>query len=310
MKKTVEVTVGNRTLTLSNLDKVFYAETGFTKGEMIQYYTDIAPVLIPHLAERPLTLKRYPDGAGGMFFYEKNCPAHAPKWLHTCAVWSEGNQREMHYCVVDDLPSLVWAANLATIELHTSLSKGKKIERPTMVAFDLDPGAPANMVDCCRVGLLLKEIFTRLGLQSFPKTSGSKGLQIYVPLNTPSATYDETKNFAHALAMKLEAEFPDRVVSMMKKTLRTGKIFVDWSQNDVHKTTVCVYSMRAKERPTVSTPVTWEEVKKTFDNGDPKLLEFDASAVVRRVAKKGDLFEPVLKLKQKLPRIEAPVGKG
>jgi bifunctional non-homologous end joining protein LigD len=304
MKKTVEVTVDNRKLTLSNLDKVFYPATGFTKGQVIQYYTDISAALLPHLKDRALTLKRYPNGAGGMFFYEKNCPSFRPKWVHTIPVWSEGNQRDVNFCIVDDLPALVWAANLATLELHTSLARTKDVTRPTMVAFDLDPGPPANIIDCCRVGLWLRDIFEHLGIQSFPKTSGSKGLQVYVPLNANGVSHDETKQFAHALAMRLEAEFPERVVSNMKKSLRTGKVFVDWSQNDFHKTTVCVYSLRAKERPFVSTPVTWDEVKRAFHDGDESLLQFEADAVLARVKKKGDLFEPVLKLKQKLPKVE------
>lgn len=302
MKKVVEVDVGGKHLSLSNLEKIFYADSGFTKGEVIQYYTDIAPALLPHMKNRMLTLKRYPDGAGGMFFYEKNCPPHRPDWVHTVPVWSEGNQRNVNFCIVDDLPSLVWAANLAALELHTSLAKSNNVDKPTILAFDLDPGAPANIIDCARVGLWLRDFFKKLGLQCFPKTSGSKGLQVYVPLNT-AVTYDDTKPFAHTLAQRLEQEHPDHVLSNMKKSLRTGKIFVDWSQNDRHKTTVCVYSLRAKDRPTVSTPVTWSEVEKAFNAEDPALLEFDAHEVVARVAKKGDLFEPVLTLKQKLPKL-------
>jgi bifunctional non-homologous end joining protein LigD len=220
--------------------------------------------------------------------------------VKTAPVWSEGNNRWMHYCLIEDLPTLVWAANLADLELHTSLALAKEILKPTMVVFDLDPGPPADIVQCCQVGMWLRELFDRMGLESFPKTSGSKGLQVYVPLNTPTS-YDQTKPFANALARLLEDQHPKEVVSDMKKSLRTGKVFVDWSQNDDHKTTICVYSLRAKERPTVSTPVTWEEVEKCLARKDPKLLVFEASQVVERVAKLGDLFEPVLKLKQKLP---------
>jgi bifunctional non-homologous end joining protein LigD len=294
------VEIEGKQLSLSNLNKVLYPEVKFTKAQVIDYFVRIAPVLLPHLNGRPLTMKRYPEGVNGMHFYEKNCPSHRPEWVKTAPVWSEGNNRWMHYCLIEDLPSLVWAANLADLELHTSLSLAKEILRPTMVVFDLDPGPPADIVQCCQVGMWLREVFERMGLQSFPKTSGSKGLQVYVPLNTPTS-YDQTKPFANALARLLEDQHPREVVSDMKKSLRTGKVFVDWSQNDDHKTTICVYSLRAKERPTVSTPVTWEEVEKCLARKDPKLLVFEAAQVVERSEKLGDLFDPVLKLKQKLP---------
>ena len=297
-----EVEIEGKKLSLSNLDKVLYPAAGFTKAQVIDYFVRIAPALLPHLKGRPLTLKRYPNGVDGMHFYEKNCPAHRPPWVKTAPVWSEGNDRWMDYCVVEDVATLVWLANLADLELHTSLSLAKEILRPTMMVFDLDPGAPADIVQCCQVGLWLKEIFDHLKLESFPKTSGSKGLQVYVPLNTP-ATYDDTKPFAHALARLLEDQHPGQVVSDMKKSLRTGKVFVDWSQNDDHKTTICVYSLRAKERPMVSTPVTWDEVKKCLSKKDPQLLAFDSEAALKRYEKSGDIFEPVLKLKQKLPTL-------
>jgi len=302
------VDIQGRRLELSNLEKVLYGAAGFTKGQVIDYYVRIGPVLLPHLKDRPLTMKRYPGGVSDQFFYEKNCPKHRPDWVQTAPIWSEGNDRYMDYCLVQDLPTLVWAANLAALELHTSLSLGKDILSPTMIVFDLDPGPPADIVLCCQVGLWVKEIFDHFGLQSFPKTSGSKGLQVYVPLNTPTS-YDQTKPFAHALARHLEQEHPDLIVSDMKKTLRTGKIFVDWSQNDDHKTTVCVYSLRAKDRPTASTPVTWDEVRQTLKKKDPKLLTFEAEAVVKRSEDLGDLFAPVLKLKQKLPHVEALPGR-
>jgi len=252
-------------------------------------------------------MKRYPNGVNGMFFYEKNCPAHRPEWVKTARVWSEGNKRWMDYCVFEDLATLVWAANLADLELHTSLSLGKEILRPSFLVFDLDPGAPANIVQCCHVGLWVRDIFANLKLQSYAKTSGSKGLQIYVPLNT-AVTYDQTKSFAHEVARMLERQHPQLVVSDMKKSLRTGKVLVDWSQNDDHKTTVCVYSLRAKEQPTASTPVKWEEVEDCLEKGDPKLLVFEAGKVLERAKKFGDLFAPVLKLKQKMPPLEALQG--
>ena len=302
MPKDTVVEIQGRHLKLSNLDKVLYPDVGFTKGQVIDYYVRIAPVLLPHLMGRPLTMKRYPNGVSGMFFYEKNCPSHRPEWVKTVKVWSEGNNRWMDYCLMEDLPTLVWAANLADLELHTSLSLGKNILQPTFLVFDLDPGAPANIVQCCQVSVWLRDIFSELGLQCFAKTSGSKGLQVYVPLNS-TVTYDQTKPFAHEMARLLERQHPELVVSDMKKALRTGKILVDWSQNDDHKTTVCVYSLRAKERPTASTPVKWSEVENCLKKGDPTLLAFDSDAVLARADKHGDLFEPVLKLKQKMPAL-------
>jgi len=297
-KQTIEV--DGRQLSLSNLDKVLYPVAKFTKGQVIDYYARIAPVLLPHFKGRALTLKRYPEGVDHEYFYEKNAPKHRPDWVQTTPVWSEGNNRTVNYVLLNDLPTLIWVANLASIELHPSLSLAKDIECPTMIVFDLDPGPPATIVQCAQVGLWLREIFEHFGLQCFAKTSGSKGMQIYVPLHTPTS-YEITKPFAHALARLLEQEHPDLVVSDMKKSLRTGKVLVDWSQNDRHKTTIGVYSLRAREHPTVSTPVKWEEVEKTLKKKDPNLLVFEASDVLDRVKKMGDLFAPVLTLKQKLP---------
>jgi len=302
-KNATVVDIEGRRVELSNLDKVLYPATGFTKGQIIDYYVRIAPVLLPHLEGRPLTLKRYPNGVAGMHFYEKNCPSHRPSWVQTARIWSAGNNRWMDYCTVQDLASLVWCANLACIELHTSLSRGNDPLRPTMMVFDLDPGAPAGIVECCHVALRIREVLSSLGVESFPKTSGSKGLQLYVPLNTP-VSYDETKPFAHELARMLERRQPELVISEMKKILRSGKVFVDWSQNDDHKTTICVYSLRAKDRPTVSTPLEWQEVERCSRKGDPELLVFTSEQVLARVEKRGDLFNSVLKLKQKLPRLE------
>ena len=298
------VDVQGRRLSLTNLDKVLYPATGFTKGQVIDYYVRIAPVLVPHLTNRPLTMKRYPGGVNEEFFFEKNAPKHRPDWVNTAPIWSDANHRTIHYILANDLSTLVWIANLASIELHPSLAFGSKIETPTMIVFDLDPGPPANIIDCARVGLWVREIFEHFGLKSFPKTSGSKGLQVYVPLNTPT-TYEETKSFAHAIARLLEDEHRDLVVSDMKKALRTNKVFVDWSQNDEHKTTIAVYSMRAREHPTVSTPVAWEEVEHALKKKDAQKLAFEAKDVLARVEKMGDLFEPVLKLKQKLPQMPA-----
>lgn len=293
--------ISGRQVPVSKLDKIFYPSVGFTKGQVIDYYIRISPVLLPHLKDRPLTLKRYPDGVAGGFFYEKRCPPYRPDWVKTAPVWSDRNEEEIHFCLANDLPSVVWAANLGDLELHTFLARADDLERPTMMVFDLDPGLPADILSCARVALLLREKLEAFELKSFPKTSGSKGLQIYVPLNT-SVTYDETKTLSHRLAEELEREHPDLIVSKMGKSLRTGKVFVDWSQNDRHKTTVCAYSLRAKEKPTVSTPVEWDEVKGALKKKDATLLSFISDDVLERVEKRGDLFEPILKLKQKLPK--------
>jgi bifunctional non-homologous end joining protein LigD len=301
------VEVQGRKLKLTNLDKVLYPAAGFTKGQVVDYYVRIAPVLVPHLAGRPLTMKRYPEGVDHEYFFEKNAPMHRPDWVKTAPVWSEGNHRTIHFILANDLPTLTWIANLASIELHPSLSLASDIAAPTMIVFDLDPGPPANIVQCAQVGLWVRAIFDHFGLQSFPKTSGSKGLQIYIPLNTvplnTKTSYEQTKSFAHAIARLLEQEHPDLVVSDMKKAVRTNKIFVDWSQNDQHKTTISVYSLRARERPTVSTPVTWDEVEQALKKKDAARLVFEAKDVLARVEKMGNLFEPVQKLKQKLPQL-------
>ena len=295
------VEIAGKHLSLTNLDKVLYPKTGFTKGQVIDYYARIAPVLVPHFKDHPCTLKRYPNGVDAQFFFEKNATQHRPDWVKTTPVWSEGNQRTVNYILLNDLPTLVWLANLAAIELHPSLSLAKDLSCPRSLVFDLDPGAPADIVQCCQVGVWLKEIFDHFKLQSFPKTSGSKGLQIYVPLNVKT-NYDQTKTFALALAHLLEDEHR-LVVSDMKKALRTGKVLVDWSQSDEHKTTVGVYSLRAREHPTVSTPVTWEEVERCLKKKDAELLIFEAEQVLKRVEKLGDLFAPLETLKQKLPKL-------
>jgi bifunctional non-homologous end joining protein LigD len=289
----LEVELDGRRLRLSNLDKVLYPKAGFTKGDLIDFYARVSPVLLPHLHGRPLTLKRYPDGVESQYFYEKQSPSHRPEWVAT------GKIGGIDYTLAQDRATLVWLANLADIELHTSLSLAAAIERPTMMVFDLDPGPPAGMVECCHVALWLRAIFEPLGLEAFPKTSGSKGLQVYVPLNTADVTYDHTKPFARAVAELVEKQHPELVVSRMSKELRPGKVLIDWSQNDAHKTTVCVYSLRAKERPTVSTPVAWEEVEACSEPAD---LSFEQDEVLARVGRDGDLFAPVLTLTQELPR--------
>jgi bifunctional non-homologous end joining protein LigD len=295
------LTVGKKRVDLSNLQKVLYPEAGFTKGQVVDYYLRIAPYILPHLKNRPLTLKRYPNGVDQMFFYEKRCPVHRPSWVTTGKVWSEGNNDYINYCVVNDAATIVWLANLATLEMHTLLSRLPKVETPTSMVFDLDPGPPAGILDSIRIGLLMRDLLSRVGLQSFAKTSGSKGLHLWVPLNTP-VTFDQTKHFAHAIALLMEREHPKEAISSMSKAQRKGKVFIDWSQNDDHKTTACVYSLRAKPQPTVSTPVTWDELESALKKRDPARATFTSDQTLKRVEKLGDLFAPVLKLKQKVPK--------
>src|SRR5437762_3554924 len=293
--------IGRRVLKLSNLEKVLYPAADFTKGDVIHYYLRIARTVLPHLKGRPLTLKRYPNGVDGMHFYEKRCPSHKPDWITTSKVSSNKHGGWINYCIADDVTALVWIANLASLELHPLLSRTPHIDRPTMMVFDFDPGAPAGVLDAVKIALRVRDMLAELGLKSFPKTSGGKGIHLAVPLNTP-VTFDDTKNFSRAIAQLLERQDPDHVISRMSKALRPGKIFVDWSQNDEHKTTACVYSLRAKQRPTVSTPVTWKEMESALSKDDPDALTFETNDVLDRVARLGDLFEPVLKLKQRLPK--------
>jgi bifunctional non-homologous end joining protein LigD len=292
----VSVEVEGRELSLSNLDKVMFPAVGFTKGQVIDYYTRIAPALLPHLRDRPLTLKRYPNGVEGGHFYEKQCPSHRPDWVRSEPVVL--SSKTIDFCICGDLPTLVWLANLADLELHPSLSKSPEVERPTLMAFDLDPGPGTGLAECCEVALILREALEQLGLECFAKTSGSKGIQVYVPLNVDDVDYDNgTKRLSNALARHLESQNPKLIVSSQRKELRKSKVLIDWSQNDEHKTTVSVYSIRARERPTVSTPLAWDEV----EQGDADALVFDTEDVLARVEEHGDLFAPVATLEQRLP---------
>ena len=310
--ESVEVELEGRRLRLSNLDKVLYPEVGFTKGQVIDYYVRVSAVLLPHLQGRPLTLKRYPNGVDAGFFYEKQCPRHRPDWVQTVSIPSERTRgKEVNYCMAEDLPTLAWLANLAAVELHPLLARAggpdgpasaEAVGRPTMVAFDLDPGPPADVVTCAEVACWLREVLDELGLASFPKTSGSKGLQVYVPLNTPH-TYDDTKPFAHAVARLLEKRHPDHALEKMDKALRKGKVLIDWSQNHITKTTVSVYSLRARPEPTVSTPLTWDEVERGRQPDGAGRLRFVAGDVLERLDRSGDLFAPVLELEQRLPKV-------
>ncbi len=299
MPKNATLEVEGKQVPVTNLDKVYYPKAKFTKGEMLAYYIKIAPVLLPHLEGRPLTMKRYPNGVEAPFFYEKQCPRPKPPFVETCRVARHHKPGDIQFCLVNNLPTLVWAANLGDLELHTFLSKAPNVHKPTEIVFDLDPGPPANAVQCAQVALWLREMFSNLGLEVFIKSSGSKGMQAYIPLNMP-ITYAETTPFAKSVALALEKAHPELVVSDMKKDLRHGKVLVDWSQNSETKTTVCVYSLRAKDKPFVSMPLEWEEVEECLRKKDASLVFFEAADALKRVEEKGDLFAPVLTLKQDL----------
>ena len=292
------VEIDGRQLKLSNLDKVLYPEAGFTKGEVIHYYTRIAEAMLPHVGDRGVTLRRFPNGVDQQSFFEKRCPSHRPDWIPTY-LGPGDRDGDIGYCALDSRPALVWSANMAALEIHAPMARGADIETPTIVVFDLDPGAPADIHDCCEVALLIRETLDAIGLQVWPKTSGSKGLQLYLPVNTPGLTHEGASNFALAVAQALEKHHGDRVLSNMNKALRGGKVFIDWSQNSRHKTTVAPYSLRARPAPTVSTPVTWDEVEACAD-GDADLV-FEAGDVLDRVEADGDLFADVLTVAQPLP---------
>ena len=293
----VSVTVEGRHLSLSNLDKVLYPSVGFTKGEVINYYTRIAPVMLAHTVDRCVTMKRFPDGVDAESFFNKRCPDHRPDWVGVARGPGGQTDGPIDYCLVDSQASVVWAANLAALELHLPMARASDLDTPTMVVFDLDPGDGTAMKECAEIGLALGQVLDAVGLVGFPKTSGSKGLQIYVPLNTP-ATHRQAADFAHAVGQLLTRQQPKRVLVNMNKAERRNKIFVDWSQNAHFKTTIGVYSLRAKQTPTVSTPVTWAEVT---DAASGMPLTFTAGDVLDRVSDLGDLFAPTLKLQQSLP---------
>lgn len=291
--------IEGRDVAVSSLDKIFYPKTGFLKANVLDYYQQIAPVLLPHLKGRSVTLKRYPDGVEGNFFYEKQCPSHAPPWIKTNKV-KRSDGTDIDYCRLDDLPSLIWAANIANLEIHPFQHRAAAPTRPTALVFDLDPGPPADILQCAQVAIWIRDLLQRLGLASFVKTSGSKGLQLVVPLNTRTS-YARTKPLAKGIAAALATQFPDSVTDDMKIAVRRGRVFIDWSQNDDHKTTVSVYSLRAREVPSVSTPLTWEELESALRKKSAQRLVFLTKEVLKRVSRDGDLFAPVLTLKQNLP---------
>jgi len=303
--ETRQVEVEGKELRLTNLDKVLYPETGLTKGEMVDYYARVAPAIVPHLSGRAVTLRRFPEGVDDLdaAFFEKRCPKHRPKWVKTARVQAGPNAGKIDFCVCDSLPTLIWMAQLAAIELHPSLSLSRAPKRPTVLAFDLDPGPPADIVDCSRVALQLRDLLAQLDLECFAKTSGSKGMQLYVPLNTKTS-YEQTRPFGQALAQIVAKQNPDDVLAKMgKKTDRSGKVLIDWYQNNERKTTIAVYSLRARNHPTCSTPVTWEEVEKAANSGKGDHLVFETTDVLKRLDDHGDLFAPVLELEQELPEL-------
>jgi bifunctional non-homologous end joining protein LigD len=281
---------------LSSADRVLFPDDGITKGDLFDYYGRVADAILPHLRDRLLHMHRYPEGVEGPRFWQKACPEHRPEWVPTAPVWSDEKQADIEYCVANELASVLWAVNIGSIELHTSLHKAQELHRPTVLAFDLDPGPGAGLLECCEVALRLRDLLDGAGLESFPKTSGSKGLQVYVPVNGGDVTYEVTKPLSRRIAELLESETPDQVVAKMARNLRAGKVLVDWSQNTEHKSMVCAYSVRAKERPTVSTPITWAEV----ETGDEQSLAFEINDVLERVAEHGDLFAAVLTKRQPL----------
>jgi bifunctional non-homologous end joining protein LigD len=291
------VEIDGRRLKVSNLDKVLYPATGFTKAEVIDFYVRVAPVMLPHIADRGVTLRRYPNGVDAPSFFEKRCPSHRPEWVGTFPGPGDRNGT-IGYCAIDSTAALAWSANLAALEIHAPMARGADVDEPTMCVFDLDPGAPADIHSCAEVALDIRAVLDDLaGLECLPKTSGSKGMQLYVPLNRPH-THEHCSSFAQAVAQVLEKHHGDRVTSVMAKAVRPGKVFIDWSQNSRHKTTVAVYSLRARPHPTVSTPVTWDEVEAAA-GGAP--LSFEAGDVLARVEEHGDLFASARTLEQTLP---------
>ena len=293
----LESVIDGQRLMLSNLDKVLYPAAAFTKAEVIDYYVRIAAAMLPHVGDRGVTLRRYPNGVDGKSFFEKRCPSHRPAWVPV-ALGPGDHNGTIGYCRLDSVGALAWAANLAALEIHAPMARCGDIERPTMIVFDLDPGEPATIIECCAVALQIREVLDLLGLVAFPKTSGSKGMQLYLPVNDDELTHDRAGTFALAVAQLLERRNPREITSNMAKAERPGRIFIDWSQNSRHKTTIAPYSLRARPRPTVSTPLTWEEVEA---GAEGTALSFLAGDVLERVAVHGDLFAPALLLRQTLP---------
>jgi len=289
-------------LPLSNLEKDLYPSYGFTKANILEYYRGIAPFILPHLKDRALTLKRYPEGVEQDFFFEKRCPMHRPAWVKTAEVPQDDGDK-IRFCLVNDLETLIWVENLASLELHVPLARAGSPWTPDSMVFDLDPGDPANILDCARVALILRDLLSRMGLASYIKTSGQKGLHVFVPLNRKDTTFEDTKTFSKAVAGIMQKHYPALVTAKMAKQERIGKVFINWSQNDASKTMICVYSLRAREKPFVSFPVEWKELEDLAGLGDPERLQVVHSEAVRRTEEKGDLFRDVLVKEQKLPHL-------
>jgi bifunctional non-homologous end joining protein LigD len=296
------VEIAGRRLSLSNLEKDLYPSCGFTKAQVLEYYSRMAVFILPHLHNRALTLKRYPDGVEQSFFFEKRCPSHRPAWAQTAEVRGDDGER-MTACLVNDLATLIWVANLASLELHVPLARAGSPETPDAVVFDLDPGDPADILDCARVALILRDLFSRLGLESWVKTSGLKGLHVYVPLHRREATFEMTKQFSRAVAVTMQKHYPDLVTAKMAKESRRGRVFINWSQNDAAKTMICVYSLRAREQPVVSFPLSWRELENLAGEGDPARFQINPAEAVSRAETMGDLFREMLVKDQKLPHL-------
>lgn len=297
------IELAGRRLPLSNLEKVLYPACGFTKAHVLEYYRRMTPFILPHLKDRALTLKRYPDGVDRDFFFEKRCPAHRPAWVKTAEIRRSSSGEPMTACLVNDPETLLWVQNLASLELHVPLARVGSPETPDALVFDLDPGEPANIRECARLALILKEMLSRLGLACRVKTSGLKGLHLLIPLNYPEVTFADTKKFTKAVAMILEKNYPELVTARMAKEARTGKVFINWSQNDASLTMVCVYSLRAREKPFVSFPLVWDAVELLAGQGDPMKLQVLSNEAVRRVEAEGDLFGELLVKQQRLPHL-------
>jgi len=297
-RKVVEI--AGRGLSLSNLEKDLYPSYGFTKAHILEYYRRIATFILPHLKDRAVTLKRYPEGVDEDFFFEKRCPSHRPEWAKTAEIRRDDGE-QMTVCLVNDLESLIWVENLASIELHVPLARAGSPETPDSMVFDLDPGDRANILNCARVALILRDLLSELRLTSNVKTSGKKGLHVYVPLNRKETTFEDTKKFSKAVAGIMQKNYPDLVTAKMAKEYRKAKVFINWAQNDSSKTMICVYSLRAREKPIVSFPLEWKELENLAGSGDPEKLQVMYSEAVSRAEKKGDLFREVLVKKQRLP---------
>ncbi len=302
MSAAVVDSAGKR-LSLSNLEKVLYPSVGLAKAGILDYYRRMAGVLLPHISNRALTFKRYPEGVEKDFFFEKRCPDHRPSWVQTATIPNRKAGNALTVCLVNDRETLLWAANLASLELHVPLARAGSPERPDFMVFDLDPGEDAGLAECGKVALILRDLLSRLGLAGFVKTSGRKGLHVYVPLNRREVTFENTRIFSKTTAAIMQKHYPELVTARMAKRERAGKVFINWSQNDAAKTMIAVYSLRAREIPYVSFPVAWKSVENAVRTGRLEDLEVRYRDAQQRIADQGDLFHDVLVKEQKLPHL-------